>query len=97
VFIRTREMDKPSVCNDLGETVTQDTDQRCDQENVGHANEDKLDDGQLKTSPRTKKPYHERGAKLWIDLEQLVTTQVHFVEIAYIVHDVLDPVRSRPI
>jgi hypothetical protein len=53
VSMTTRGMDKPRMCNDLGETVTQDTDQRCDQENVGHANEDKLDDGQLKISPRT--------------------------------------------
>ena len=49
----TREIDKPRMCNDLGETVTQDTDQRCDQENVGHADEDELDAGQLKTSSRT--------------------------------------------
>jgi hypothetical protein len=41
------------MCNNLGETVTQDTDQGCDQENVGHADEDKLDDGQIMPSPRT--------------------------------------------
>jgi hypothetical protein len=55
VSTTTRGIDKPRMCNHLGETVTQDTDQRCYQENVGHANEDKLDDGQLKTSPRARR------------------------------------------
>lgn len=35
-------VDQPCMCNDPREAVAEDTDQRRDQKNVGHANEDKL-------------------------------------------------------
>ena len=40
------------MCNDLGKAITQNTDQGCDEQDVGHAHKDE----------------HERWAEFWIDL-----------------------------